>query len=69
LRFGLEFLRLAPRRLSRAGEVTDIIHEQNPLADKLDACTDCLDHGHGASCKEASDECPICDEVQMALLP
>jgi hypothetical protein len=36
----------------------------NALANKLDACTDCLDHGD--SCSEAND-CAVCDEVQMAL--
>jgi hypothetical protein len=40
--------------------------DDNTLADKLDACTDCLDHD--PSCKEAVDECPACDEVQVALM-
>lgn len=39
--------------------------DDNALANKLDACTDCLDHD--PSCKEAVDECPVCDEVQIAL--
>jgi hypothetical protein len=37
----------------------------NTLADKLDACTDCLDRGY--SCSEVNDECSVCDEVQIAL--
>lgn len=41
--------------------------DEKPLADKLDACTDCLDRD--PSCKEAIDECPVCDDVQVALLP
>lgn len=41
--------------------------DDNALADKLDACTDCLDHG--VSCREVASECAACDEVQMALLP
>ena len=39
--------------------------DENTLADKLDACTDCLDRG--VSCNEVVDECSACDEVQMAL--
>jgi hypothetical protein len=41
--------------------------DDSALADKLDSCTDCLDSGR--SCNEAVDECPVCDEVQMALFP
>jgi len=41
--------------------------DDNALADKLDACTDCLDEG--VSCKDVADECSVCDEVQMALTP
>ena len=41
--------------------------DENTLADKLDACTDCLDQG--VSCKDVSDDCSVCDEVQMALTP
>jgi hypothetical protein len=41
--------------------------DDNALADKLDACTDCLDHG--VSCRDVSDECTVCDEVQVALTP
>jgi hypothetical protein len=41
--------------------------DDNSLADKLDACTDCLDRG--VSCNEVVDECSACDEVQVALLP
>src|SRR5262245_50695553 len=41
--------------------------DDNALADKLDACTDCLDEG--VSCRDVADECSVCDEVQMALLP
>jgi hypothetical protein len=41
--------------------------DDNALANKLDACTDCLDHG--VSCSEVADECSICDEVQVALTP
>jgi len=40
--------------------------DDNALADKLDACTDCLDHG--VSCSEVADDCSVCDEVQMALM-
>jgi hypothetical protein len=39
--------------------------EDNALADKLDACTDCLEHDY--SCSEAVDNCSVCDEVQIAL--
>ena len=39
--------------------------EDNTLADKLDACTDCLDNDY--SCSEAVDKCSVCDEVQIAL--
>jgi hypothetical protein len=39
----------------------------NVLADKLDACTDCLDRG--VACSEVADDCSICDEVQVALTP
>lgn len=42
----------------------DKVHD-SPLADKLDACTDCLDHGY--ACNEAVDECSACDEVYVAL--
>jgi hypothetical protein len=41
--------------------------DDSSLADKLDACTDCLDHG--VSCREMASECSACDEVQMELLP
>lgn len=41
--------------------------DDNALADKLDACTDCLDRG--VSCREVADECTMCDEVQIALTP
>ncbi|HEX6271583.1 MAG TPA: hypothetical protein VFZ53_01015 [Polyangiaceae bacterium] len=41
--------------------------EDNELAEKLDACTDCLDEG--VSCREVAADCSVCDEVQMALLP
>ena len=41
--------------------------DESSLADKLDACTDCLDRG--VSCSEVADECSACDEVQMALTP
>ena len=39
--------------------------DDNALADKLDACTDCLDRDY--SCSEIVDECSVCDEVQVAL--
>jgi hypothetical protein len=39
--------------------------EDNALADKLDACTDCLDNDY--SCSEVVDKCSVCDEVQVAL--
>ena len=39
--------------------------DDDALADKLDACTDCLDRG--VACREVSDECSVCDEVQIAL--
>jgi hypothetical protein len=39
--------------------------DDSALADKLDACTDCLDRD--PSCSEAVEECSVCDEVQMAL--
>jgi hypothetical protein len=39
--------------------------EDNALADKLDACTDCLDRDY--SCSEVVDKCSVCDEVQVAL--
>lgn len=39
--------------------------DENTLADKLDACTDCLDRG--VSCNEIVDECSACDDVQIAL--
>ena len=39
--------------------------EDNALADKLDACTDCLDRDY--SCSEVVDNCSACDEVQIAL--
>jgi hypothetical protein len=41
--------------------------DDNALADKLDACTDCLDRG--VACREVADECTVCDEVQIALTP
>jgi hypothetical protein len=41
--------------------------DDNALADKLDACTDCLDRD--LSCSEANEECAICDEVRVALTP
>jgi hypothetical protein len=41
--------------------------DDTKLADKLDACTDCLDQG--VSCRDVADDCSVCDEVQMALLP
>lgn len=41
--------------------------DDNALADKLDACTDCLDEG--VSCREVAHECSVCDVVQMELLP
>jgi hypothetical protein len=41
--------------------------DDSKLAEKLDACTDCLDEG--VSCREVAAECAVCDEVQMALLP
>lgn len=40
--------------------------DDNELAEKLDACTDCLDRGY--SCAEINDECTACDDVQIALL-
>ena len=40
--------------------------DDNSLAEKLDACTDCMDHGY--SCNEIVDECSACDDVQIALL-
>jgi hypothetical protein len=43
----------------------DKVHD-SPLADELDACTDCLDRDY--SCGEVADECSACDEVTMALL-
>jgi len=41
--------------------------DESSLADKLDRCTDCLDQG--VSCKDVSDDCSVCDEVQIALTP
>ncbi len=41
--------------------------EDNALAEKLDACTDCLDRDY--SCSEANEECAVCDEVRVALTP
>jgi hypothetical protein len=41
--------------------------DENALADKLDACTDCLDRD--LSCSEANEECAVCDEVRVALTP
>lgn len=41
--------------------------DESALADKLDACTDCLDRG--VSCGEIVDECSVCDEVEVALTP
>jgi hypothetical protein len=41
--------------------------ENDALADKLDACTDCLDDDY--SCSEAVDVCPVCDDVLVALEP
>jgi hypothetical protein len=38
---------------------------ENTLADKLDACTDCIDRGY--SCSEIVDKCSACDDVQVAL--
>ena len=40
--------------------------DESPLAEKLDACTDCMDRGY--SCNEIVDECSACDDVQIALL-
>lgn len=37
----------------------------NTLADKLDACTDCIDRGY--SCSEIVDKGSACDDVQVAL--
>jgi hypothetical protein len=42
--------------------------EDNALADKLDACTDCLED-RDVSCSEMADECTVCDEVWMAVTP
>lgn len=39
--------------------------EDNALADKLDACTDCLDRDQ--SCSEVGEECSVCAEVELAL--
>lgn len=39
--------------------------DSDAFADKLDACTDCLEDD--VACSEAVDECAVCDEVQMAL--
>jgi hypothetical protein len=39
--------------------------DENALAEKLDACTDCMDRGY--SCSEVVDNCSVCDEVQVAL--
>jgi hypothetical protein len=41
------------------------VHDDE-LADELDRCTDCMDHGY--SCSEIVDECSACDEVQMELI-
>ena len=41
--------------------------DDSALAEKLDQCTDCLDHG--VSCREMADECPVCDEVRAAVVP
>jgi hypothetical protein len=42
--------------------------ENDALADKLDACTDCLDRDEH-SCAEAEEACATCDEVRAALAP
>ena len=39
----------------------------NALAEKLDACTDCLDREY--SCSEGEEHCAVCDEVRVALTP
>ena len=39
--------------------------DDNALAEKLDQCTDCLDQG--VSCREMADECPVCDDVRVAV--
>ena len=41
------------------------VHD-NPLRDKLDECTDCLEGNY--ACGEVSEMCPVCDEVSEALL-
>lgn len=41
--------------------------DDDALADKLDACTDCLDRE--LSCSEAEAECAVCDEVRVAIKP
>jgi hypothetical protein len=41
--------------------------DDNALADKLDACTDCLDRG--VACSEVADDCSVCDDVRIALMP
>lgn len=41
--------------------------DDNALADKLDACTDCLDRE--LSCAEAEDQCAVCDEVRVEIKP
>jgi hypothetical protein len=41
--------------------------EDSALADKVDACTDCLENDY--SCSEVVDHCAACDEVQIALEP
>ncbi len=40
--------------------------DDSALSEQLDQCTDCLDRGY--SCREITDECSVCDEVQLALL-
>jgi hypothetical protein len=42
--------------------------EDNALADKLDACTDCLERDEH-SCSAADEACAVCDEVRTALTP
>jgi hypothetical protein len=41
--------------------------DDNALADKLDACTDCLDRD--LTCDDAEERCTVCDEVRVALMP
>ena len=40
--------------------------ENDALSDKLDACTDCLDHD--VACSEISTRCSMCQEVSDLIL-